>query len=107
MTAAHLVIDFFPAMYSYCTSASCEKIEISMLSFSNTIFIRMMRYHIPMASHRTGLGAAVLNDHWVSVTSGSEDYSFKHMRKNQYEESLFRCEDDRYHSICCSMQSIF
>jgi len=36
-----------------------------------------------------------LNDHWVSVTSGSEDYSFKHMRKNQYEESLFRCEDDR------------
>ncbi|XP_029126334.1 paired amphipathic helix protein Sin3-like 3 isoform X2 [Cajanus cajan] len=38
----------------------------------------------------------VLNDHWVSVTSGSEDYSFKHMRKNQYEESLFRCEDDRF-----------
>jgi paired amphipathic helix protein Sin3a len=38
----------------------------------------------------------VLNDRWVSVTSGSEDYSFKHMRKNQYEESLFRCEDDMY-----------
>nr|GEU89447.1 hypothetical protein [Tanacetum cinerariifolium] len=29
------------------------------------------------------------------ITSGSEDYSFKHMRRNQYEESLFRCEDDR------------
>jgi paired amphipathic helix protein Sin3a len=45
---------------------------------------------------------------------GSEDYSFKHFRKNQcvasrlptapsmtrdccrYEESLFKCEDDRY-----------
>jgi histone deacetylase complex regulatory component SIN3 len=27
---------------------------------------------------------------------GSEDYSFKLMRKNQYEEALFRCEDDRY-----------
>lgn len=38
----------------------------------------------------------MLNDHWVSVTSGSEDYSFKHMRKNQYEESIFRCEDDRF-----------
>jgi paired amphipathic helix protein Sin3a len=50
---------------------------------------------IPSASQRTELGAEVLNDHWVSVTSGSEDYSFKHMRKNQYEESLFRCEDDR------------
>ncbi|CAN0924109.1 Paired amphipathic helix protein Sin3-like 4 [Linum grandiflorum] len=53
-------------------------------------------YPIPMASQRTGIGAQVLNDHWVSVTSGSEDYSFKHMRKNQYEESLFRCEDDRF-----------
>lgn len=45
------------------------------------------------------IGSQVLNDHWVSVTSGSEDYSFKHMRKNQYEESLFRCEDDRLVTI--------
>lgn len=54
-----------------------------------------MQYPIPSVSQRTNIGAEVLNDHWVSVTSGSEDYSFKHMRKNQYEESLFRCEDDR------------
>ncbi|KAG9159888.1 hypothetical protein Leryth_005652 [Lithospermum erythrorhizon] len=53
-------------------------------------------YPIPIASQRSDLGAQVLNDHWVSVTSGSEDYSFKHMRRNQYEESLFRCEDDRF-----------
>ncbi|KAJ4974388.1 hypothetical protein NE237_007562 [Protea cynaroides] len=53
-------------------------------------------YQMPAASQRTDLGAQVLNDNWVSVTSGSEDYSFKHMRKNQYEESLFRCEDDRF-----------
>ncbi|KAL9240901.1 hypothetical protein vseg_015069 [Gypsophila vaccaria] len=53
-------------------------------------------YPIPVASQKTELGKEVLNDHWVSVTSGSEDYSFKHMRKNQYEESLFRCEDDRF-----------
>ncbi|KAJ0971557.1 hypothetical protein J5N97_019516 [Dioscorea zingiberensis] len=53
-------------------------------------------YPIPPASCRTELGASLLNDVWVSVTSGSEDYSFKHMRKNQYEESLFRCEDDRF-----------
>ncbi|XP_074569740.1 paired amphipathic helix protein Sin3-like 4 isoform X1 [Curcuma longa] len=53
-------------------------------------------YPIPPTSHRTELGASLLNDFWVSVTSGSEDYSFKHMRKNQYEESLFRCEDDRF-----------
>ncbi|XP_019452911.1 PREDICTED: paired amphipathic helix protein Sin3-like 2 isoform X4 [Lupinus angustifolius] len=53
-------------------------------------------YPFPKASQRSELGAQVLNDHWVSVTSGSEDYSFKHMRRNQYEESLFRCEDDRF-----------
>ena len=53
------------------------------------------QYPILSASQRSELGAQVLNDHWVSVTSGSEDYSFKHMRRNQYEESLFRCEDDR------------
>lgn len=53
-------------------------------------------YPISIASQRSELGAQVLNDCWVSVTSGSEDYSFKHMRRNQYEESLFRCEDDRF-----------
>lgn len=57
--------------------------------------VSMLQYPIPSASYRTDLGGQVLNDNWVSVTSGSEDYSFKHMRKNQYEESLFRCEDDR------------
>ncbi|XP_074287328.1 paired amphipathic helix protein Sin3-like 2 [Silene latifolia] len=53
-------------------------------------------YPIPTASQRSEIGERVLNDHWVSVTSGSEDYSFKHMRRNQYEESLFKCEDDRF-----------
>ncbi|CAN8244921.1 unnamed protein product [Cochlearia groenlandica] len=53
-------------------------------------------YPIQIPRYRNKLGEEVLNDHWVSVTSGSEDYSFKHMRKNQYEESLFRCEDDRF-----------
>ncbi|GAB4827456.1 hypothetical protein Ancab_034340 [Ancistrocladus abbreviatus] len=53
-------------------------------------------YPITTASQRSEMGAQVLNDYWVSVTSGSEDYSFKHMRRNQYEESLFRCEDDRF-----------
>jgi paired amphipathic helix protein Sin3a len=59
-----------------------------------------IQYPMPLASNLTEIGAAVLNDLWVSVTSGSEDYSFKHMRKNQYEESLFRCEDDRYGVLC-------
>jgi paired amphipathic helix protein Sin3a len=38
----------------------------------------------------------VLNDNWVSIPIGSEEStSFKHMRKNQFEEALFRCEDER------------
>ncbi|VVA90834.1 unnamed protein product [Arabis nemorensis] len=53
-------------------------------------------YPVEIPSYRNTLGKKTLNDHLVSVTSGSEDYSFSHMRKNQYEESLFRCEDDRY-----------
>ncbi|XP_059639668.1 paired amphipathic helix protein Sin3-like 5 isoform X2 [Cornus florida] len=53
-------------------------------------------YPIPLASQRSETDTQVLNDRWVSVTSGSEDYSFKHMRRNQYEEILFRCEDDRF-----------
>ncbi len=38
----------------------------------------------------------MINDRWVSVPQGSEDFSFKNMRKNNYEESLFKCEDERY-----------
>jgi len=38
----------------------------------------------------------VLNDTWVSVPLGSEDGTFKNSRKNQYEELLFKCEEDRY-----------
>ena len=37
-----------------------------------------------------------LNDKWVSVASGSEDFSFKVTRKNIYEEQLCKCEDERF-----------
>lgn len=48
-----------------------------------------------MASQRSEFGAQVLNDHRISMTSGSGEYSFKHMHKNQCEESLFIREVDR------------
>jgi paired amphipathic helix protein Sin3a len=48
-------------------------------------------------SGRTELCDSVLNDRYVSLSSGQEDSgSFKVTRKNQYEEALFRCEDERY-----------
>ena len=30
------------------------------------------------------------------VLNGTEGWAVQHMRKNQYEEALFRCEDDRF-----------
>jgi histone deacetylase complex regulatory component SIN3 len=38
----------------------------------------------------------VLNDSWISVPTGTEEGAFKNSRKNQYEELLFKCEDDRF-----------
>ena len=51
---------------------------------------------LPSWSGHTQLCDDALNDEWVSVPSGSEDFSYTHYRKNQYEESLFKCEDDRF-----------
>lgn len=53
-------------------------------------------YPIPPCSSRSKLERSVCNDEWVSVPTGSEDFSFKSMRKNQYEEALFKCEDERF-----------
>jgi paired amphipathic helix protein Sin3a len=48
------------------------------------------------SSLRDGVVAELINDEWVSVPLGSEDFSFKKMRKNPYEDALFKCEDERY-----------
>jgi histone deacetylase complex regulatory component SIN3 len=53
-------------------------------------------YQAMPCSGRRELERHVLNDIWVSVPTGSEEGSFKHMRRNQFEDNLFRCEDDRY-----------
>ncbi len=54
-------------------------------------------YPRPVCSERSVEEQSVLNDDWVSIPIGSEDSpSFKHMRKNQFEEALFKCEDDRF-----------
>ncbi len=55
-----------------------------------------MQYPKPVCSGRTELCNQVLNDTWVSAPTGSEDFGFKNLRKNQYEEMLFKCEDDRF-----------
>lgn len=47
-------------------------------------------------SGRTALCREVLNDIWVSFPSWSEDSTFNTSRKTQYEEFIYRCEDERF-----------
>lgn len=47
-------------------------------------------------SGRTNLCREVLNDTWVSFPTWSEDSTFVTSRKTQYEEIIYRCEDERF-----------
>lgn len=42
------------------------------------------------------LPVQVLNDTWVSFPSWSEDSTFVSSKKTQYEEHIYRCEDERF-----------
>ena len=53
-------------------------------------------YPKPTFSERTAICRSVLNDTWVSVPIGSEDSNGPNHRYNQYQEAMFKCEDDRY-----------
>ena len=54
------------------------KSKTLLLQRSTTSYVKLPKgYPKLKASHMTQLGASVLQDDWVSVTSGSEDYSFK------------------------------
>lgn len=50
----------------------------------------------PKCSGRTQLCKEVLNDTWVSLPSWSEDTQFPGTRKTQYEEYIYKCEDERF-----------
>ncbi|KAL6618681.1 hypothetical protein ACP70R_033820 [Stipagrostis hirtigluma subsp. patula] len=49
------------------------------------------------SSYQTALGRSIFNNTLVSFPSGSED-CFKFRTKNQYEENIFKCEDDMFES---------
>ncbi|KAK9880590.1 hypothetical protein WA026_011830 [Henosepilachna vigintioctopunctata] len=49
-----------------------------------------------VCSGRTQLCKEVLNDQWVSFPTWSEDSTFVSSRKTQYEEYMYRCEDERF-----------
>lgn len=53
-------------------------------------------YIQPKCTGRTPLCKEVLNDTWVSFPTWSEDSTFVTSRKTQYEEYIYRCEDERF-----------
>ncbi len=50
----------------------------------------------PRCAGRTSLCREVLNDTWVSFPSWSEDSQFVTSRKTQFEEFIYRTEDERF-----------
>ncbi|CAD8117863.1 unnamed protein product [Paramecium sonneborni] len=51
---------------------------------------------MPIGYAQANNNSEILNHLWVSVPFGSEDQSFLIMRKNTFEEQLFKSEDERF-----------
>ncbi|XP_052786837.1 paired amphipathic helix protein Sin3a-like isoform X2 [Mya arenaria] len=69
--------------------ATCKKYGASYRALPKS-------YMQPKCSGRTPLCREVLNDTWVSFPSWSEDSTFVTSRKTQFEEHIYRCEDERF-----------
>uniref|UniRef100_A0A0N5AGI1 HDAC_interact domain-containing protein n=1 Tax=Syphacia muris TaxID=451379 RepID=A0A0N5AGI1_9BILA len=70
--------------------ATCKRLGVSYRSLPDS-------YPRPVCSGRTPLCKSVLNDTWVSFPSwSSEDTSCVHSKKTQYEEFIYKTEDERF-----------
>ncbi|XP_060923907.1 paired amphipathic helix protein Sin3a-like [Limanda limanda] len=68
---------------------SCKKLGASYRALPKS-------YQQPKCTGRTPLCREVLNDTWVSFPSWSEESTFVTSKKTQYEEHIYRCEDERF-----------
>lgn len=66
----------------------------------NVVWLRNASYYIGFYEETLYSGSfwmqQVLNDTWVSFPSWSEDSTFVSSKKTQYEEHMYRCEDERF-----------
>jgi paired amphipathic helix protein Sin3a len=87
-----------PSMEDSWYSVPLSEIDFSRCRRCSPSYRALPRdYPSPPTSERTEEEKKVLNDVWVSLPVGSEEsYTFRHMRRNTYEEILFRCEDERF-----------
>lgn len=87
-----------PSMEDSWYSVPLSEIDFSRCRRCSPSYRALPRdYPAPPCSQRSDDEAKVLNDVWVSLPVGSEEsYTFRHMRRNTYEEALFRVEDERF-----------
>ncbi|MCJ8736202.1 hypothetical protein PDJAM_G00256140 [Pangasius djambal] len=69
--------------------SSCKRLGFSYRALPKS-------YQQPKCTGRSPLCKEVLNDMWVSFPSWSEDSTFVSSKKTQYEEHIYRCEDERF-----------
>lgn len=69
--------------------STCKRLGASYCALPKTSEVRK-------CSGRTQLCKEVLNDTWVSFPTWAEDSTFVTSRKTQYEEIIYRCEDERF-----------
>ncbi|KAI5712713.1 hypothetical protein M8J76_006263 [Diaphorina citri] len=78
-------------------SGSCSTLDYTNLRRLGASYCALPRNYVqPRCSGRTALCKDVLNDTWVSFPSWSEDSTFVTSRKTQFEEYIYRCEDERF-----------
>ncbi|KAH8741556.1 Sin3 like paired amphipathic helix containing protein [Cryptosporidium ryanae] len=87
--AARRKYSYFCCNFAQLDYSNCDRNGSSYLQLPKD-------YPIASCTGRSITDRENLNDKWVSIPQGSEDFSFKHMRKNVYEENLFKCEDERF-----------
>lgn len=87
-----------PSMEDSWYSVPLSEIDFSRCRKCGPSYRALPRdYPAPPCSQRSDEEAKVCNDVWVSLPVGSEEsYTFRHMRRNTYEETLFRVEDERF-----------
>lgn len=69
--------------------STCKRLGASYCALPKSSEVRK-------CSGRTPLCKEVLNDVWVSFPTWAEDSTFVTSRKTQYEEIIYRCEDERF-----------
>lgn len=69
--------------------STCKRLGASYCALPKSSEVRK-------CSGRTNLCKEVLNDTWVSFPTWAEDSTFVTSRKTQYEEIIYRCEDERF-----------